>query len=134
MHWNSGLNAGFSTAEPWIIVNPNYREINAEEQTRRDDSVFAYYKTLIQFRKNMDIITLGAYELLLPDDPDLFAYTRVFEREELLVVCNFSREEKTFTPPERFTGAAPLVSNENVSVLDTSVSLGPFGAVVYYKK
>jgi glycosidase len=134
MHWNSGRNAGFSTGEPWINVNPNYREINAEEQTRRVDSVFAYYKTLIQFRKKMDIITFGAYELLLPDDPDLFVYIRAFEREELLVVCNFSREEKTCAPPEQFNGAEPLVSNENVPVLKTSVVLGPFGAAAYYKK
>jgi oligo-1,6-glucosidase len=134
MHWDSRANAGFSTGVPWINVNPNYSEINAEEQTRRADSVFAFYKTLIQFRKNMDIITLGDYELLLPDDPDLFAYTRAFEREELLVVCNFAREERTCTPPERFKGAEPLVSNENVSVLKTSVSLGPFGAAVYHKK
>jgi oligo-1,6-glucosidase len=134
MHWNSGRNAGFSSAAPWIIMNPNYREINAEEQIHREDSVFAYYKTIIQFRKNMDIITLGAYELLLPDDPDLFAYIRAFEREELLVVCNFAREERAFTPPERFKGAEPLVSNENAPVLITSVSLGPFGAAVYYKK
>jgi hypothetical protein len=70
----------------------------------------------------------------LPDDPDLFAYARAFEREELLVVCNFAREERTFTPPERFKGAESLVSNENVSVLKTSVSLGPFGAAAYYKK
>jgi glycosidase len=82
----------------------------------------------------MDIITLGAYELLLPDDPDLFAYTRSFEREELLVVCNFSREERTCAPPERFKGAEPLVSNEKVLVLETFLSLGPFGAAVYYKK
>ncbi|MDR2953042.1 MAG: alpha-glucosidase [Treponema sp.] len=134
MQWDGGRNAGFTAGRPWIMVNPNYREINAEEQVKRGDSVFAFYKILIKFRKTMDIITLGNYELLLPDDPDLFAYTRAYEREELLVVCNFSREERTFAPPERFKGAEPLVSNENISALTSSLVLGPFGAAVYYKK
>jgi oligo-1,6-glucosidase len=51
MQWNDGPFAGFSEKEPWIMLNPNYREINAEEQTQRGDSVLAYYKKLIQLRK-----------------------------------------------------------------------------------
>jgi oligo-1,6-glucosidase len=128
MHWNSGLNAGFSSGTPWIMVNPNYRETNAEEQTLRSDSVFAYYQTLIKLRKQLDIITLGSYELLLPDDPELFAYSRSYQKEELLVVCNFSNKERTFTLPQRFNGAKLLLSNEETS---ESV-LGPFGVSVFY--
>ena len=127
MHWNSGPNAGFSTGTPWITLNPNYRAINAEEQTRRGDSVFSFYQTLIQLRKRLDIITLGSYELLLPDDPALFVYTRRYGQEELLVVCNFSPQERPFTPPERFKEADLLLSNETAPVL------GPYGAAVYYR-
>jgi len=127
MHWNSGPNAGFSTGTPWIMLNPNYREINAEEQIRRGDSVFSFYQTLIQLRKRLDIITLGSYELLLPDDPALFVYTRRYGQEELLVVCNFSPQERPFTPPERFKEADLLLSNETAPVL------GPYGAAVYYR-
>jgi len=131
MHWNASPNAGFSTGTPWIMVNPNYREINAEEQTRRKDSVFAFYQTLIQLRKKLDIITLGNYELLLPDDPDLYAYTRHYQQEELLVVCNFSNKERTFTPPQRFIGVKLLLSNEETGDCGESLVLGAFGAVVY---
>jgi len=134
MHWNTSPNAGFSTGTPWIMVNPNYTEINAEEQTRRKDSVFAYYQKLIQLRKKLDIITLGNYELLLPDDQDLYVYTRRYQQEELLVVCNFSRKERTFTPPQRFIGAKLLLSNEETGDCGASVVLGAFGAVVYYKE
>jgi len=130
MHWNGGRNAGFSTGTPWIMVNPNYNEINAEEQMRRTDSVFAYYKKLIQLRRQMDIITFGDYKLLLPGNPDLFVYVRSFDQEELLVACNFSRKERLFTPPDRFNGAQILVTNEE----NPDAALGPFGAVVYYKK
>ena len=130
MHWNSGPNGGFSTGTPWIMLNPNYREINAEEQTQRADSVFKFYQKIIQLRKTMDVITYGSFELLLPDDPDLFVYTRSYNGEELLVVCNFSREERTFTLPQRFKGANVLITNEDVRADDTA-KLGAFGAVVY---
>jgi len=137
MQWNSGPGAGFSTGKSWILLNPNYREINAEEQTLRADSVFSYYQTLIQLRKKMDIIAFGDYTLLLPDDPDLFVYTRRFRQEELLVACNFSRKERSFTPPERFKGAELLLSNEDSSALVAAALqpagvLGPFSAKVYY--
>jgi oligo-1,6-glucosidase len=132
MQWNTSPNAGFSTGTPWIMVNPNYREINAEEQTRRKDSVFAYYQKLIQLRKKLDIITLGNYELLLSDDPDLYAYTRRYQQEELLVVCNFSRKERTFTPPGRFIGAKVLLSNEEKADCGALLVLGAFGTAVYY--
>jgi len=132
MHWNSGTGAGFSSVRtesaPWIMLNPNYTEINAEEQLNREDSVFNYYKALIILRKTMDIITHGSCELLLPDDPDLYVYIRRYEKEELLVVCNFSRKEKPFTLPERFTKADILITNETAQ--KTGV-IGAFGAVVY---
>jgi oligo-1,6-glucosidase len=138
MHWNSGPNAGFSSkdlpeSKLWIMLNPNYREINAEEQTSRADSVFKYYQKLIKLRKTMDIITYGSYELLFPDDPDLFVYTRKFEGEELLTACNFTREERTFTLPECFSGAEILIANEEVSPGKNMV-LGAFGAFVLTKR
>jgi len=137
MQWNSMPGAGFSTGKSWIMLNPNYREINTEEQTRRADSVFSYYQTLIQLRKKMDIITFGGYTLLLPDDPDLYVYTRCFRQEELLVACNFSRKERSFNLPERFKGAELLLSNEDSSALITAALqsagiLGPFSAKVFY--
>jgi hypothetical protein len=60
-------------------------------------------------------------------------YTRAFQQEELLVICNFSRKERTFTPPQRFNGAKPLVSNEEVYVLDGETVVGPFGTAVYHR-
>jgi len=130
MQWNSSANAGFSNGKPWIMVNPNYREINAEEQIARADSVFKFYQKLIQLRKTMDIITYGSFELLLPDDKDLFVYTRSYNGEKLLVVCNFAREERVFTLPERFMGGDILVTNENIEK-GSSVVLGAFGGVVF---
>ncbi|MDR0290863.1 MAG: alpha-glucosidase [Treponema sp.] len=133
MHWNSGHNAGFSSASPWIMLNPNYKEINAEEQMPRSDSVFSCYQALIQLRKEHDIITFGDFDLLLGDDPALFAYMRRHGEEELFVICNFSREEKTFSLPGQFCCLEPLIANDESASLSNGV-LGPFGAAAYYKK
>ncbi|MCL2138905.1 MAG: alpha-glucosidase [Treponema sp.] len=132
MHWNDGPGAGFTTGEPWIMLNPNYREINAEEQIHRGDSVFTFYKKLIHLRKEMDIITLGDFELLLPDDPALFMYSRSYEGEKLLVICNFSDKKQSFKMPEHFHGADLLLSNEDDSAQESGNVLSAFAAKVFY--
>ncbi|MDR0503586.1 MAG: alpha-glucosidase C-terminal domain-containing protein, partial [Treponema sp.] len=136
MQWNQEYNAGFSSAPEnklWIMLNPNYLEINAQEQTQRGDSVFNFYRTLVELRKTMDIITCGSYELLLPGDPDLFVYTRACENEELLVICNFAREQRVYRLPERFYGARTVIANEDVKP-GKELVLGSFGAVVFLQE
>ena len=102
MQWDDSENAGFTEGTPWIMVNPNYKEINAKEQLARPDSVFHFYQKLIRLRKEREIIPYGEYELLLPEDPDLYVYTRALGEHKLLVICNFRKEEKAFTLPEGF--------------------------------
>ena len=111
MQWDAGENAGFTTGTPWLPVNPNHETINAEEQRSRADSVFHYYQKLIALRKQMDVIVYGHYELLLPEDPDLFVYTREWKGERLLVVCNFSGKEVPFERPQAFRDARRLIAN-----------------------
>lgn len=101
MQWDASPNAGFTTGTPWLPVNPNYPEINAEEQLKRPDSVFHYYQKLISIRHSSELVVYGHYELLLPDDPDLFVYRRFLDEQELLVVCNLSESERQFTPDGR---------------------------------
>ena len=98
--WDDSENAGFSTGEPWIMVNPNYKQINAKEQMSRKDSVFAYYQKLIRLRKEEPVIVYGDYELLCPEDEELYVYTRNLSDEKLLVICNFSEKERSFILPE----------------------------------
>ncbi|WP_261130754.1 alpha-glucosidase [Bacillus sp. Marseille-Q3570] len=101
MQWSGETNAGFTNGTPWIKVNPNYKEINAEQNTRNPQSVYHYYRDLIKLRKEHGIIVYGEYEPLLDEDEDIFAYLRKLENEVLLVVNNFSGEEQHFIiPPE----------------------------------
>ena len=101
--WDDTENAGFTTGSPWIIVNPNYKEINAKDQLEREDSVFRYYQKLISLRKQHEIIVYGSYDLLLPEDRELYVYTRTLGNEKLLVVCNFYGNTRIFALPGGWT-------------------------------
>lgn len=128
MQWDASENAGFTAGTPWIAVNPNYKKVNVADQLKREDSVFNYYKKLIRLRKENEIIVYGNYELLLPEDENIFAYVRTLDNQKLLVVCNFSKAEQKFD----FSGyenAKALISNYNRDARKGGV-LKPYEATV----
>ena len=92
MQWSSLANAGFTTGEPWIMVNPNYVSINAEAEERDADSVLAFYKRLIALRNASLTLQYGSYTPLWTEHKQLFAYQRELEGETYTIVCNMSGE------------------------------------------
>ncbi len=130
MQWDAGENAGFTTGTPWLPVNPNYRDINAAEQMARPDSVFHYYRRLIALRKEMDLIVYGHYELLEPEHPALFVYTRTLGSERALVVCNFSEEAQRYAIPAPFRAGERLIGN--YPELPPAGLIRPWEALVLY--
>ena len=136
MQWNSGKNGGFTEGTPWIMVNPNYKEINAEQELADPDSVFHYYQQLIALRRSSiwsDIIVYGHYELLAPEDPRVFAYTREYEGRKLLVICNLSAEKVSFEIPGSvsWTQADRLIGNYEKQELSIKTELRPWEAEVW---
>lgn len=137
MQWDNSENAGFSHSEPWIKVNPNYVDINAQKQIDDENSVFNYYRKLIQLRKDYDIITSGRYELILKDDSDIFAYLRKGENETLLTICNFTNRETIFRLSEniKYNSYELLIGNyKNNNGIDADIKLKPYEARVYLLK
>ena len=136
MQWDVTENAGFTTGTPWIPVNPNHIEINAREQLLRKDSVFQHYKKLIAMRHHYEIIVYGHYQLLLPEDPDLFVYTRDLEDHRLLVVCNLSGHNRIYVPDEVFRHAEVLIHSgpdiQDCSPCAESGILRPYESYVLY--
>ena len=128
MQWDASENAGFTTGTPWIAVNPNYKKINVEDQLKREDSVFNYYKKLIRLRKENEIIVYGNYELLLPEDENIFAYVRSLDGKKLLTVCNFSKSEQKFDF-QGYENAEVLISNYNRDAREDGI-LKPYEATV----
>ncbi len=117
MQWNSETYAGFSLSQPWLDVANNYTEINAEQALEDKDSVFYFYKALIELRKEVPVITHGSYQDLLPEHPSIFAYVRESEGQTLLCINNYYGKEAECVLPERFemAKAKSLLSNYQVS-------------------
>lgn len=111
MQWDESAQAGFTKGEPWMPVNPNYKEINAKAALEDPGSVFYHYQKLIALRKQYPIIVHGDYKLLFADSEEIFAYQRTLGKEKLLVVCNFTDQETAFTLPEEFAGGRYLIAN-----------------------
>mgnify|MGYP002510769423 CR=1 FL=1 len=132
MQWNDGKNAGFTEGEPWIRMNPNYREINAQAQRKDGDSIFHCYKELIRLRKEYPVFTDGEFELLLAEDPDIFAYTRTNEDSRILVVCNFYG--KTLNYPLEAPDDSMRLLISNYKDADKAVQLRPYEARIYFKE
>lgn len=131
MQWTAGDNAGFTTGTPWLPVNPNYTEINAEAALADPDSIFHYYKKLVALRKSVREFREGSFTLLCPEDEQVFAYTRDTVYGHLLVVCNFSGEEAAFEIPGAFRDAQVLIENYK----DQAKTLRPYEArMLHYKE
>lgn len=128
--WNDDLHAGFTTGTPWIMVNPNYRQINVAEQQGRDNSVLSYYKKLISLRKKNPVIIYGAYELLNADSEEIFAYRRSLDEVSLLVVCNFSDGKVPYALPKEFEGGNILIKNYERNFAEKDIILEPFETFV----
>ncbi|GAB6502779.1 trehalose-6-phosphate hydrolase [Bacillus sp. UMTAT18] len=136
MQWNEEVNSGFTTSTPWISVAENFKEINVEKALEDKESVFYYYKKLIELRKTYDVITEGEYAILDENDPKIWAYTRTTESEVLLVINNFYGEEITYSVPAhvQLDGMQQevLLSNYKDSSKDiTNLDLRPYESIVY---
>lgn len=134
MQWNATEYAGFTTGEPWIGLNPNYKEINVEQALQDSNSIFYYYKKLIELRKKHEIIVYGTYDLILEDHPSVFAYIRKWKDEELLVIANFTEDECVFKIPKEITYNSSELLIHNYDVQDEiieSIDLRPYEARVY---
>lgn len=135
VQWNASEHAGFTTGTPWIAVNPNYKEVNVEQAVADPDSIFHYYKKLIKLRKENEVIVYGAYDVLLDDHEQIYAYTRTLKKEKLLVILNFSDHRPEFKLPKDMIcrDVEVLISNyEQPEEPDvTSIKLRPYEAVVY---
>ena len=133
MQWDDSAYAGFSTANPWIMVNPNYTKINAKDQVNRENSVFKYYQKLIKLRHESELIVYGTYDLILDDDKDIYAYIRTLGDEKLIVYCNFSENTREVELPKEFTNGKVLISNYSDAKVNHKITLRPYEAIVIQK-
>lgn len=133
VQWSDAENAGFSTHKPWMIVNPNYKEINLAKQKDDSNSVYAFYKKMITLYKDPayhETLAFGRFEPYMRETKNLIAYYRKGERQTLLVLANFQNEAQTVMLPE---AAGNVILNNCASVDlddDGRITLGGYQAVM----
>lgn len=95
MQWSKEENAGFSKGVPWLTVNKNYMDINVENQLNKEDSIFSFYKKMIDIFKSetyTDVFASG--EIRFPSKYDMlehvFCYERVYKNKVIRVTTNLS--------------------------------------------
>ena len=134
MQWDASENAGFTTGNPWLPLNPNYAEINTQAEEADENSVLNHFKKLTALRKNADALIYGDYELLIPEHPQVYAYTRSLGDEQFLIVLNFSQEQ-TSVELEALSSFSELKINNysNLKKTAKTLSLEPYQAVVLAK-
>jgi oligo-1,6-glucosidase len=115
IQWSAETNAGFTTGEPWIAVNPNHTLINAEAQVGEPRSVFSFYRALIELRHRERVVSHGSFELVLRDHPTVFAYTRRLGDRQLLVIVNLSSEPTAYDllEADEWSDAEPVLGNRD---------------------
>jgi len=122
MQWDESPNGGFTTGpKAWLAVNPNYKEINAKQALADPNSIYDYFKRMIELRKRTPALIYGDYKDLDPQNPSVFAYTRTLGANKYLVVLNFSKNAVAYTLPDGLKAGRLAISNlegkeENVPI------------------
>ncbi len=140
MQWDTTKNAGFTTGNPWIKVNENYKEINVEAELQDYSSILNYYKSLIQLRKNNDVLVYGSYELMNPEHKEIFAYKRYLDEDTFIVMTNLFDKATEIDLPYDLVGKQAIVqlrnypdekSSEEKCEISQQMTFQPFEARVY---
>jgi len=133
MPWRHAPHGGFTTGTPWLALNPNHHEVNAEDALADPGSVFHYYRALIALRKRWPVLVHGRYELWLPEHPQVYAYTRTLGDDVLLVLTNWSAEPQAVDLPAALAAhkAERLIGNQprEQRVALNGLVLAPFEAL-----
>ena len=127
--WDASENAGFTTGKPWLKMNPNFNDINAKAAESDANSTLNYFKRIGAFRKANPILTYGKYTLLDKDNPDVYAYTREYEGQRVLIVLNFSAKTAVANTGLKLNKAKVLMGNYPSP--SKNGTLKPYESVIY---
>jgi alpha-glucosidase len=98
MQWDASPNAGFTTGEPWLPLDPRHRTCNVESLSKEPSSILSLYRRLIALRRERRALSIGSYHAL-GTEGQVFAYERRHREERLLVALNLGHEPRRIAPP-----------------------------------
>lgn len=130
VQWSNQEYAGFSTVPPWIKLNPNYIYINAEDSMKDPQSIYHFYKRLIELRKKYEALNTGTFIELNKDHKSILCFKRCLENEEFFVIINLTKQASDITLDESLQGEE-LLHNGLDKELRKVMKLAPFEAHLY---
>lgn len=134
VQWTGGENAGFTTGKPWFYINPNYKEVNAEKELSDPNSLLNFYKKLIRFRKENEIVLKGDYKEYYANSKNLYVYERTYNNQRMLVICSFTEKSVAFEAPEGYDlskGVKVLGNYESEHICGNGFKTRPYEMRVY---
>ena len=134
VQWTGGENAGFTTGKPWFYINPNYKEVNAEKELSDPNSLLNFYKKLIRFRKENEIVLKGDYKEYYANSKDLYVYERTYKNQRMLVICSFTEKGAAFEAPQGYDlskGVKVLGNYESEHICGNGFKTRPYEMRVY---
>jgi oligo-1,6-glucosidase len=136
MQWDASEHAGFTDGTPWMTVNPNHTEINADAAVADEDSVFHFYRELVDLRHTLPVVVNGDFTMLLPEDEYVYAYTRSLDGTTMLVLGNFSAAEVAVTieNASEWASAEVVLGNYPAPESSDGITLRPWETRVYLRE
>lgn len=134
VQWTGGENAGFTTGKPWFYINPNYKEVNAEKEMSDPNSLLNFYKKLIRFRKENEIVLKGDYKEYYENSKHLYVYERTYNNQRMLVICSFTEKGVAFEAPQGYDlskGVKVLGNYESEHICGNGFKTRPYEMRVY---
>lgn len=137
VQWTDEKNAGFTTGEPWFKINSNYSEINVQAQENDENSLLNFYRKIIKFRKENEIVIYGDYKEYFENDKNLYVYERTYEGKRMLVICSLTDKEVSFTAPKGYClkkGELVFNNYSKNEVSNNGFCVRPYEMRVYFYK
>ncbi|MFU8792853.1 MAG: glycoside hydrolase family 13 protein [Acholeplasmataceae bacterium] len=131
--WSDAPHAGFTKGNPWLSVNPNYRDINLENQINDPDSLWSYYQKVIHLRRfsnYRETIIYGSYKILDFEHPNLYTYIRCLNHQILLVISSFSEDIQTYDLKTYDIIEVVLHNDKHLKINGQTITLNPYEAIV----
>ena len=136
VQWDDTKNAGFTSGTPWIEIPENYKKINAENALKDSNSIFYHYQNLIQLRRTEELLITGRYEDIDLENKKVYAYKRVGEDAELIIIANFYDKVTEFDVKGLdLEEAFILLSNyvQSPEINENKLILKPYEAIIFKK-
>lgn len=130
MQWNDETHAGFTTGTPWLPVNENYRTLNVAVESGDPNSVLNHFKAMVALRKARPVLIYGEYQLVQPEHPAVYAYTRALDGVKALVLLNFTQDVSNIELPKIRMGSTWINNYEDLKREGDLVLLQPYQAVI----